>query len=83
MSQKVLTDAEKQAILQASILNIGRLIPEGMLVTFTRDPGCASTLELVYPSGTTTSAVFQNFSPIYNVPEVPIEQWFEGKGALN
>jgi hypothetical protein len=83
MSDRIITDAEKLAILQASILNIGRLIPEGMQVTFTRDPGCASTLELVYPSGMTTNACFRHFSPIYQVPEVPIEQWFEAKGELN
>jgi len=80
MSGKPITDAEKQAILQASILNIGRLIPEGMQVTFTRDPGCASMLEMTYPSGMTTHALFRNYAPIYHVLEVPVEQWFEAKG---
>lgn len=73
----MLTHAEKQTILQASLRNIGRLIPEGMYIIFTRDPGCASTMELTYPGGLTTTAIFTNYSPIHQVPEVPYEEWFD------
>jgi hypothetical protein len=68
-----MTDAEKIAVLKASILNIGRLIPDGMAITFYRDPGETATMEQVFPNGEMTTAMFTGYSPIYSVPVVPAE----------
>ncbi|MCL2344293.1 MAG: hypothetical protein FWC58_00370 [Desulfobulbus sp.] len=68
-----MNDVDKLATLKASIINIGRLLPEGMHIMFHRDPGCMTTLEQVYPDGSMTSAIFTGCSPIYGVPVVPAE----------
>lgn len=68
-----MTDAEKVACLKASILNIGRLIPPGMSITFHRDPQANATMEQVFPDGQMLTAVFDGHTPIYNVPVVPAE----------
>ena len=68
-----MTDAEKIAVLKAAILNIGRLIPAGMTITFHRDPGCMATMEQVFPDGQMLTAAFTGFSPIYSIPVVPAE----------
>lgn len=68
-----MTDAEKIACLKASITNIGRLIPEGMSITFYRDPGSMATIEQVFPDGELITAIFTDCSPIYTVPVVPAE----------
>jgi hypothetical protein len=68
-----MNDAMKLAIIKASILNIGRLIPEGMSITFYRDPGEMATLEQTFPDGQLVTAAFTGHTPIYNVPVVPAE----------
>jgi hypothetical protein len=77
MPERQLTDAEQTELLRVSLLNIGRLLPEGMQVCFTRDPGCAAVLELIMPDGQTTSAIFRSASPLYAVPAAPAERWFK------
>lgn len=76
----MLTDLEKINVLKASLLNIGRLLPEGMSVTFTRDPGTFTTIEQVFPDGRMETGVFTSASPIYMVPEteakISIKEWF-------
>lgn len=68
-----MTDEEKIAVLQASICNIGRLIPAGMTIRFSRVLGEASTMEQVYPDGSVLIAHFTGHTPIYTVPVVPAE----------
>lgn len=68
-----MTDAEKIACLKASILNIGRLIPPGMSISFHRDPDAAATMEQVFPDGQMVTAIFNGYSRIYTVPVVPAE----------
>lgn len=66
-------DQEKLNVLKASILNIGRLIPEGMSITFYRDPGEMATLEQTFPDGQLVTAAFTGHTPIYDIPVVPAE----------
>lgn len=63
----------KVAILKASICNLGHLIPEGMTITFRRDPGHMATMEQEFPDGQMVTAAFTGCSPIYSVPVVPAE----------
>ncbi|MCL2524585.1 MAG: hypothetical protein FWF20_07010 [Betaproteobacteria bacterium] len=68
-----MNDADKIALLKASILNIGRLLPPGMSVTFRHDSGAAATMEIMFPDGHIETLIFTGHSPIYNVPAVPSE----------
>jgi hypothetical protein len=69
-----MTDEEKIAVLKASICNIGRLIPAGMTITFSRSQGAAkSSVEQIFPDGERMVANFTGHSPIYTVPVVPAE----------
>lgn len=69
-----MNDQEKIAVLEASICNIGRLIPVGMTITFSRHAdAAASSMEQVYPNGEVLKCEFTGHSPIYTVPVVPAE----------
>jgi hypothetical protein len=69
-----MTDEMKIAVLRASMSNIGRLLPAGMTVSFSRPAdGSACRLEQIYPNGETLTADFLGHSPIYTVPVVPAE----------
>lgn len=63
-------DAVKIDILRASIMNIGRLLPDNMSATFVRR-GAVTTLEQVFPDGQTQTYAFRDHTPIYGVPVVP------------
>lgn len=73
MGTQFANDAFKIEVLKASLLNIGRLLPEGMSITFTHDPGAMTTMEQTFPDGQVVNAIFTGFSPIYSVPVVPEE----------
>lgn len=63
-------DKLKVDILRASILNIGRLLPDRMSIAFTRSD-TVTMLKLVFPDGQTQTYAFRGHTPIYGVPVVP------------
>lgn len=70
----MMNDQEKIAVLKASICNIGRLIPAGMAITFSRRAdAAASSMEQTYPNGEVVTCEFTGHAPIYTVPVVPAE----------
>ena len=65
-------DTLKTAILHASLLNIGRLLPHGMEVSFFRNEGePVVRMQHVMPDGSVTDYAFAGHSPIVQVPETP------------
>ena len=67
-------DQEKIAVLMASICNIGRLIPAGMTLTFSRRAdAAASRMEQTFPDGDMMTYEFTGHAPVYTVPVVPAE----------
>lgn len=77
MGSQFSNDAFKKKILQDSLLNIGRLLPEGMSVTFVHAPGAMTTVEQTFPNGEVVRATFTSHSPIVSVPVVPEEYRLE------
>lgn len=70
----MMNDQEKIAVLKASICNIGRLVPAGMTITFSRRPdAAASSMEQTFPNGEVLTCEFTGHAPIYTVPVVPAE----------
>ncbi|SAI74600.1 Uncharacterised protein [Bordetella ansorpii] len=63
-------DQVKMDVLRASILNIGRLLPDRMSIEFTRRDG-VTMLKQIFPEGDTQSYAFTSHTPIYSVPIVP------------
>lgn len=63
-------DQVKTGILRASILNIGRLLPDNMSIAFTRGANVTG-MKLVFPDGEEQSQIFAGYTPIYGVPVVP------------
>lgn len=63
-------DQLKVDILRASIVNIGRLLPDNMSVAFTRVTKVTG-MKLVFPDGEEQSQIFTSHTPIYGVPVVP------------
>ena len=63
-------DKLKVDILRASIVNIGRLLPDRMSIAFTR-LDAVTILKQVFPDGETQDCVFTGHTPIYAVPVVP------------
>lgn len=63
-------DKLKLDILRASLLNIGRLLPDNMTATFDRSGGI-TTLDQVFPDGSVSNYVFTGHTPIYGIPVVP------------
>lgn len=64
-----MTDAEKIAVLKASLHNIGRLLPDGVEVFFFHegdDP--RARMQICYADGSNTEYVFASHEPIYQVP---------------
>lgn len=69
-----MTDAEKTMCLQASILNLGRLLAVGMTVQFFREPGDPRPrVRLEYPDGLVQEFAFTAHHPIYMVPPLQID----------
>lgn len=64
-------DKLKVDILRASILNIGRLLPDRMSIAFTRSD-TVTMLKQVFPDGESHAYVFTGHTPIYTVPVVPV-----------
>ena len=60
-------DKLKVDILRASIVNIGRLLPDRMSIAFTR-LDAVTILKQVFPDGETQDCVFTGHTPIYAVP---------------
>ncbi len=63
-------DKLKVDILRASIVNIGRLLPDRMSIAFTR-LDAVTMLKQVFPDGEIQDCVFTGHTPIYAVPVVP------------
>lgn len=63
-------DRLKVDILRASIVNIGRLLPDRMSIAFTR-LDAVTMLKQVFPDGETQDCIFTGHTPIYAVPVVP------------
>ena len=53
-----MSEAARSQLLFNSFVRIGALMPEGMQITFTRDPGAEPTLEVIYPDGRMECARF-------------------------
>lgn len=64
-----MNDAEKTAVLQASLLNIGRLLPPGVEVSFFHEGSDPHTqMQIRYSDGTTTDYAFASYEPIFQNP---------------
>lgn len=63
-------DRLKVDILRASIVNIGRLLPDRMSIAFTR-LDAVTMLKQVFPDGESQDCIFTGHTPIYAVPVVP------------
>ncbi|CAM5459270.1 hypothetical protein TMEC54S_03516 [Thauera mechernichensis] len=71
ISPRALTDSEKQEIIKCSIVNLGRLLADGMELYFYREgPGAPARLEMAWPDGTDTTVEFVGCSPVYSMPMV-------------
>lgn len=67
-------DIEKQEVIYASLLNIGRLLPADMEIHFFREAGdTRARMLLCYPDGTEEDYAFVGHGPIFNVPTVEPE----------
>lgn len=55
-----MTEEQRSQLLSTAFLHIGALIPSGMQITFTRDPGALASMEVIYPDGRMESAVFNH-----------------------
>lgn len=63
-----MTDEVKAAVLKASLLNIGRLLPPGTEVHFYRDDGDPRTrMQICYSDGTNTEYAFVGHGPVFDV----------------
>ncbi len=66
-----MTDLEKQEVLKASLINIGRLLPPGTEIHFFREAGDPrARMQLCSADGTNTDYAFVGHGPIFNVPTV-------------
>jgi hypothetical protein len=64
-------DAEKIRILEASIVNLGRLLPVGMEVRFHYLPDDVMPhVTITYPDGQVTEGRFTTRNPIFHLPKV-------------
>lgn len=64
-----MTDEVKTAVLKASLLNIGRLLPPDMEIHFYRDgadPGVR--MQFYYADGTNIEYAFVGHGPVFDVP---------------
>lgn len=69
--RRFVSDDEKKEIIQASMVNIGRLLALGMELRFYREHDEANArMDIKWPDGTTTTAKFNGCSPVYRVPMV-------------
>lgn len=67
-----MTDGVKTAILHASLLNVGRLLPPGTEVYFYRDDGDPRTrMQICYSDGTNTEYAFVGHGPVFDVALAP------------
>lgn len=74
VSTRPISDAEKAAVVRASMLNLGRLLPVGMEVRFGRADGDPlPRMTVTTPDGETTEYAFTTHQPIYLVPAVEID----------
>lgn len=63
-----MTDEVKTAVLKASLLNIGRLLPPGTEVHFYQDGADQRTrMQICYSDGTNTEYAFVGHGPVFDV----------------
>lgn len=71
---RLLTEDEKREVIKCSIVNLGRLLAQGMELHFYREDGAAADapvrLDVHWPDGTATTAQFVGCSPVHRVPMV-------------
>lgn len=64
-------NSQKKEIIKCSIVNLGRLLADGMELYFYREgPGAPARLEIAWPDGTDTTVEFVGCSPVYSVPMI-------------
>lgn len=69
--RRFVTDDEKRQIIQASILNLGRLLAYDMELRFYRnDDDGPVFMDITWPNGGVLTAQFVGCSPVYHVPMV-------------
>lgn len=66
-----MTDAEKAELLRVSLLNIGRMLPPGVEISFYYvEDNSYPHMEICYPDGKCTLAKFTSHSPVFKIPEM-------------